>query len=483
LLFSMFLLGALAAPVSAAVLLVGYGTGNSEEAARAAAQEDLEHRLQRLGARRLQAGSGKASASMQRALIEGRELPLIGIETVGAGADSRPLRYEARLTDASLAAYEREDARLAERLRKLDPARISVGEAAARLAEWFAWLDQYRRVHAVLVLFSSAARPEVEWDEAALRQRSVKILSPVASAKDLAQLVKTELDRAKISGVQVVAPVRADNLEVTGLSGSIADELRSLVSTPGEAARYTLDGRYERIDGRILLTLFLMNASFNTERAFVFVLPAATEQSFRALPAAGGFAETLSRGLVRIDSLDQGAGPMAGVAGNVMGVDVRTERGQRGLYYRPGDRDQLLVKLDRPGYYYIVAHVEKANTRFSYLMEIGEPGSGNRFVRRVDAEGANRWRIVGQFTVEPPLGLEAVQVFATSEPPDRALPPARLDPARKLYVIGIDPIETIKRTRGLVLVNMAGAAAETGPGRDAAQPAIGEALLQFSTLQ
>jgi len=479
----MFLLAVFATPAWAAVLLVGYGIGNSEEAARAAAQDDLAYRLQRLGTRRLQSASGKAVA-LRRAFVPGRELPLIGIETVSAGGDSRQMRYEARLTDASLAAYEREAGRLAERLRGLDRARIPAGqEAAARLAEGFAWLDQYRRIHAVLSLFSSATRPEVESDEAALRHRVAKSLSPLAAVKDVARLVKIELDRAKVSGVRVIAPIRADNSEVTELSGSIADDLSGLVSTPGQATRYTLDGRYERIDGRILLTLFLMDASFNTERAFVFVLPAAAEQSFRALPAASGFADTLSRGLVRIESLDDGAGPVAAVAGNVMGVDVRTERGHRSLYYRPGDRDRLLVKLDRPGYYYIVGHVEKANMRFSYLMEIGEPDSGNRFVRRVKAEGANRWETVGQFTVEPPLGLEAIQVLATSEPPERALPPTRLDPARKLYVIGTDPIETIKRARGLVLVNMAGATGETSRKTDAAQPAIGEAVLQFSTLQ
>jgi len=87
---------------------------------------------------------------------------------VGADADRKQLRYEARLTDASLAAYEREDARLAERLRN-SIRQNRVGEAAARTAEWFAWLDQYRRVHAVLGLFSSTARREVEWT----RRRSV----------------------------------------------------------------------------------------------------------------------------------------------------------------------------------------------------------------------------------------------------------------------------------------------------------------------
>jgi hypothetical protein len=247
----------------------------------------------------------------------------------------------------------------------------------------------------------------------------------------------------------------------------------------GRAARHTLDGTYEAIEGRILLKLFLLDASFNIERGFVFVLQNTAERGLRALPSAIGLAEALSRGLVRVDLPEGGAGGTAGV----MGVDVRTERGRRGLYYHPGDRDQLLVKLDRPGYYYIVGHVEKANTRISYLMEIGAPASGSRFVRRVDAEATNQWQAVGQFTVEPPFGLEAVQVLAASENPERALPRARFDPSRNLYLIGTDPSEAVKRTRGLVLVNLGRDPGAKGPGAGAPRPVVGEAVLQFMTLQ
>jgi hypothetical protein len=282
--------------------------------------------------------------------------------------------------------------------------------------------------------------------------------------------------------VRIVAPVRAENSEVTALSGRIADDLRRELGPPAadRAARYALDGTYETIEGRILLRLFLLDASFNTERGFVFVLQNAADRSFRSLPSANGLAEALSRGLVRVDLPGGGAAPESG---GVMGVDVRTERGRRGLYYHPGDRDQLQVKLDRPGYYYIVGHVEKANTRMSYLMEIGEPAGGSRFVRRVSAEGTNQWQAVGQFTVEPPFGLEAVQVFATSESPERALPPVRLDPSRNLYLIGTDPSEAVKRTRGLVLVNMAGDPGSKAPSTTTPRPAVGEAVLQFMTLQ
>src|SRR5262249_20685443 len=144
-----------------------------------------------------------------------------------------------------------------------------------------------------------------------------------------------------------------------------------------------------------------------------------------------------------------------------------------------GDHDRLMVKLDRPGYYYVVGHVDKASSRLSYLMEISDAATGNRFVRRIGAEEANQWQAVGEFTVEPPLGLEAVQVFATSENPERALPPVRFDPARKLYVIGTDPGEAVKRSRGLVLVEMGGDPARKTGGSSA----VSEAVLHFMTLQ
>jgi hypothetical protein len=455
-------------PATAAVLLAGHGSADSEDAARAAARADLAYRLQRAVVLRLK------TESARRALVEGREFPLIGIELASTGTRGGQRRFEARMTDASLAAYEREANRLAERLRKADPTRISAAEGRQeRFAESFAQLDQHRRISAVLRAYSSRAVPEAGVDETALERLAVKTLSPLPDAGVLAGVVKAVLDRSNISQVRVVAPVRAENSEVTGLSGRIADDIRRELGPNDLAAGHVLDGTYKAIEGKILLRLFLLDTSFNTERAFVFVLQSAADRGSRALPSASGLAAALSRGLVRVD-LSAG-----GATDGAMGVDVRTERGRRGLYYHPGDRDRLLVKLDRPGYYYIVGHVEKASTHLSYLMEIGEGASGNRFVRRVDAQGVNQWQSVGEFIVEPPFGLEAVQVFATSENPEQALPPSRFDPSRNLHLVGTDPSEAVTRTRGLVLVNMTGDSDKKGAPR----PLVGEAVLQFVTLQ
>lgn len=463
-------------PASAAVLGVGYGYGESPEAAGAAARTDLALRLQRQAAAHFDGVSERIAASVKRAIAGGRELPMIDVELVRTGMSRRQMLYEARLTDASLAAYEREASRLASHLRGLDLSKSGTVEWSDALAR----LDQYARISAVLALFSSAPAAGMTLDETVLWSRAAKSLSPAAGATDVARRVKIELDRARIRHCRIVAPVTADGAQVTPLSAAIADELLgALGPAMPEKTTHTLDGRYARIDGRILLMLFVQDASFNTRRAFIFVLSAAADQRPNAPFGSGGLAAALSRGLVRVE-MPPGTAPSP--TGSAMNVDVRMGRGNRGLYYRSGARDRILVKLDRPGYYYIVGHVQKEAERFSYLMEIGEQGAADRFVRHVAAGEAHRWQTVGEFTVEAPLGLEALQVFATSQPPDKMLPAARFDSRRNLHLIGTDPIDAVKRARGLVLVNIPAPGKEPA-GKIAAAPfAVGEAVLQFSTL-
>jgi hypothetical protein len=463
--------------VFAATLEVGHGYGASPAVASADARTDLALRLQRRIAAQVDEASGKEAASVKRAIAGGRELPLLRIELASSGARGAEVLYQARLTDASLAGYEREAMRLAERLRRLDPAKT----AAAELDDTLARLDQYVRVKAVLGLFSSA-QPDARLDETVLWSSAVRRLPRAAGAQDVARRVKLELDKSAFARCRIVAPVAADTTEVTALSASVADELAASIgpAAPDSAPACTLDGRFAEIDGRVLLMIYLQDASFNTQRAFAFVLPAAAEQRSPSTPAARSLAAALNRGLVRVDLPNEGTTAPAG--GRVMGVNARMGRGSRGLYYRPGETDKLLVKLDRPGYYYIVGHVQKEAERFSYLMEIGEQGAGERFVRRVAADQVQRWQTVVEFTVEAPVGLEAVQVFAISGPPEGMLPATRFDPARKLYLVGTDPADTINRTRGLVLVSIPDPS-KTSVGKTKAPPlAVGEAVLQFSTL-
>jgi hypothetical protein len=63
------------------------------------------------------------------------------------------------------------------------------------------------------------------------------------------------------------------------------------------------------------------------------------------------------------------------------------------------------------------------------------------------------------------------------------LPPTRFDPSRNLHLIGTDPIDAVKRTRGLVLVDLGDSRKDPSTKAKPARIAVGEAVLQFSTLQ
>jgi len=475
------LLCGIALPAIASALLAGTGAGESADTARAEAREDLAQRLRRTAAVRLERSAARPEERLRRAIAGGRELPLIGIEEVRVGAR----RFEARLTGASLAAYLRESAKLSDSLRVASRGQAAQSDSAESIAQALARHDQLQRIRVVLRIFNASATPDEGTDEAIVLRRAVERLPLTSSAGEIARSVAAKLERNRLAAVRIVAPVRADTWRVTGFSGAIADALRAALgaAASGRPVRHTLDGRYQVIDGKILLVLYLMDSSFNTELALPYVLPIGAERGFASAPSKGGLSRALNRGLVRIESLDDGAsGAQPAASAGGIGVDVQTGRGKRALYYHPGDRDNLFVKLDRPGYYYIVGHIEKEKLRLSYLMEIGRGGGSSRFVRKVSDAEAGRWQRVGEFTVEPPLGEEAVQVFASTHAPDKALPTTRYDAAQQLHIIGGDPAEVVRRTRGLVRIEMADTKASPGARVEARQTSFGEAVLEFSTL-
>jgi hypothetical protein len=455
------------AAASPAVLALGQGVGATWDAADAAAREDLAQRLQRRAAARSDALTGKTAAARREAVSPGRELPLIEVEVVRSSGSGPERRSEARLTDASLAAYQREATRLGNHLRRPEP-NATPSDTAARL-------DQYWRVSAVLDLFTKtrpldAALADIPW-----RKSAAKSLPLSAGPQAVAQAVKRDLDRDAIAVSRVVAPTRSDTGAVTMLSASIVDELRAALGVPSNDGRagYTLDGRYAHVDGKVVLTLTLLDAAFNTRRAFVFALDSASDVGPH--PAIR-FSGTLHRGLVRIE------GPGGATGDGGIDVQVRMGRGDRGLYYRPGERDRLLVKLDRAGHYYVVGHLQKGAVRFSYLMELGPSGTAEQFVRRVSPDQADRWQTATEFTVALPVGVEAIQVIATGRPPQDLLPPTTFDPVRKLHIVGTDPVAAVKRTRGLVRVELPKAAKDAASSTRPRRTAAGEAVLQFSTL-
>ena len=106
------------------------------------------------------------------------------------------------------------------------------------------------------------------------------------------------------------------------------------------------------------------------------------------------------------------------------------------------------VKLNKPGYFYIVGHTFAGEEPFSYLLELAEEAGVPRcFVQFVNADDVNRWISLGEFEIYPPLGLEHLQVIASKEDLVERLPKYRFDGESEFYLVGKDPKDGLVKTR------------------------------------
>jgi hypothetical protein len=127
-------------------------------------------------------------------------------------------------------------------------------------------------------------------------------------------------------------------------------------------------------------------------------------------------------------------------------------RGREELLFNEKDEFELQVKLNKPGYFYIVGHTFMRDEPLSYLVEINPriQNSPKRFVRHVTVADTGEWINLGKFAVQLPLGRETPQLIAAGENLSQFLPDSDQDPATKLCVIDSDPVVALGKTRALL---------------------------------
>jgi len=128
---------------------------------------------------------------------------------------------------------------------------------------------------------------------------------------------------------------------------------------------------------------------------------------------------------------------------------LMTDNGKKAMLYKKGESVELFVKMSRPGYFFLVGHVDKKGERFSYMVDFYNTPGSRKFVRRVDADEVNRWISIGEFDIVPPYGLETFQMIATVKDPVDAIPTNVFDPESELYIISKDINKGVVATRAL----------------------------------
>jgi len=109
-----------------------------------------------------------------------------------------------------------------------------------------------------------------------------------------------------------------------------------------------------------------------------------------------------------------------------------------------GDRFQLEVRLNQPGYIYVLGAIENQAATQPYLLELRPGEDENRFYQYIDATRVGQWTPLGHvMTVEPPFGRETFYFKVSADRPE--LPETFSQPG--LYGYYVDPAVLGRRPR------------------------------------
>ena len=130
---------------------------------------------------------------------------------------------------------------------------------------------------------------------------------------------------------------------------------------------------------------------------------------------------------------------------------------------------RILYQAESTWIFLFIGHTKSTQDEKSYLLDLQDAPGNRKFIQYVNADDANRWIALGEFQIEPPFGIESLQVVAMKQDPLTAIPNTKYD--GNYYTISNDISEGVAKTRGLV---------KKKKKVDKVKPA--EAVLMFTTL-
>jgi hypothetical protein len=378
-------------------------------------------------------GGGKRKDELR--IKSSSDIPLIGVE-IKCDEVGREVACKASLDGGkSLALYAQ---KIKEQLNEINElngriAKVSGNDRYLLLMQALTVIEQYDKYRAVAQLlgetqFTAAIRTRGD-TEAQLRELEKAAPSIELAAQVLVKGLKAE-------AVFIYPAVPHGSHEVTPFGRVMRDRLAQLIASvesPDKAQTF-FKGEYELLDNAIHLTYRLIDSTGNTLETRVAMLAPSAYKGLQVKPVTMDFDRLLHEGVA---------------VGSDFKVQLSTNRGSEDVLFSEKEAVELLVKLNRPGYFYVVGHVAKKGESYSYLLELSEADSDRRFVRYVNADDVNKWLSIGKFEAAAPFGVESLQLMSSSDDPINRLPVHPQDKRTELYVTASNVQQGIIKTRAL----------------------------------
>ena len=323
-----------------------------------------------------------------------------------------------------------------ERMARVD--KLPKAQRYQQLQQVIVAYEQFTKYRTVL-LYLTAYNASIESPKisrSAVQERLAALETKVASLELAAKLLARDIDA---SSLHVNPPALLGSSEITPFSTALWQALiQELNSTSDPAqADYYYSGQYQLHEQGMRVSYNLSDRDGNTVKAHVIELSPSSYQHFRTSALVPDFDALLHKGYA--------------VASDFK-AQLSTNKGSSQLLFIKGETAQLVVKLNKAGYFYLVGHSKNNALEISYLLDLNEAGGNRRFVYYVNADDANKWVSIGEFEIAPPFGVESLQLIASENDLINNLPAYRYDNASGYYVVATDiakGVDITRKTRGL----------------------------------
>jgi hypothetical protein len=378
-------------------------------------------------------GSGKHKEEMK--ITSRSDIPLIGVETnidrkgndfiCKVSLDSRksgPL-YAKKINELQL-----EIGTLDQRI-----AKVRGTDLYALLIQALTVIEQYEKYRAVSQLLGDIQISTLPLTRADIEAQLRALEKAAPSFEIAAQLLAKDI---KAENIFIYPAMPHGSHEVTAFGRVLRDKLAEKLHTveSSDKAQNIFKGDYEVLDNSIQVTYRLLDNTGNTLETRVANLAPAAYQNVQVKPSTMDFDRLLHEGVA---------------VSSDFRAQLTTNRGSEDVLFNEKDEVELLVKFNRPGYFYVVGFVAKKTENYSYLLELSNADTDRRFVRYINADDANKWLSIGKFEASSPFGVESLQLIGSSDDPINRLPSHRLDSKNELYITSNNANQGVTMTRAL----------------------------------
>ncbi|MDA7817691.1 DUF4384 domain-containing protein [Sulfurimonas sp.] len=298
----------------------------------------------------------------------------------------------------------------------------------------FSLLKEYDRYESVLVILGGKVLNRPQVTKAKVKTELDKLNSDI----DSVEFATTVLAKSflHVENVFVYPPLLQNSTTVSEFGSVFMKNLKSKVKSSKDIydASYILVGEYTLTKKMMVLNYELLDSHTNeVVTSKTININKSAYKNLKTKPKNVDFDALLNAGITSSSNLH---------------VALNSNRGSQNLLFNDGEEIELFIKLNKQGYYYIVGYTQTKNGTMSYLLELQEGMGESRFIQFVNADDTNRWMSLGAFTIEPPYGVESIQVIASNQK-ITTLPSVRYDEESGYYIVSKDIKKALVKTRGL----------------------------------